>query len=152
MSCSGFRYAKELDLIRNDNQFIKDLKLIQCTVVNDIYKYGVHLIEAISGLNISLENCKINKVNDLENAFLLTLNNNIPIFINCLGEVNKTFHINLFSKNSNTHFDLLDNFSAFKRTLENFFNMIKNNKNPINPTDTINLIKILIQCKNLDVN
>ncbi len=152
MSCSGFRYAKELDEIRKNQNFINELKLINGTVINDIYKYGIHMIEAISGLNLSFEKCKIEKVKSLNNIYLITLNNNLPIFINCLGEVGKTFHLNLFSKKSNFHFDLYDNFTAFKKTLEEFFNMVKNNKNPINPMVTRDLIKILIRCKDLDEN
>ena len=47
MSCSGMRYARELDEPRADLAAYGRLKLIRGAIVLSWEKYGVHLLEAI---------------------------------------------------------------------------------------------------------
>ena len=47
MSCSGMRYARELDEPRADLAAYGRLKLIRGAIVLSWEKYGVHLLDAI---------------------------------------------------------------------------------------------------------
>ena len=69
------------------------------------------------------------------------------ILLNCLGAVNKTFHLSIFGEKGHIHTDLHDNFTAFKRTLGYFFKMVEDKVPPINPEKVIrnmNLIQLLL--------
>ena len=152
MSCSGFRYAKELDYLRNNKKIISSIKLIQGAVVNDFYKYGIHLMEAISGIGLTFKNCSINKLESQTETFHINLEDKTTIILSCLGATNKTFNLNFYGKKENFYINLNDNFTAFKRTLSDFIQMVKGKELTFDPEETVNLIKVLINCKKLNDN
>jgi hypothetical protein len=92
MSSSGFRYAKELDVLRNRPDTLGKIKRIDAVVVNDMYKYGVHMLDAISGLGLGRFK-SIMKLPAPSSSYLIELESGIPIYLSCLGEVKKTFHL-----------------------------------------------------------
>ena len=51
MSCSGLRYAAELDSMRVREPETGPVRLISGTVLNGLEKYGIHLFEAVASLN-----------------------------------------------------------------------------------------------------
>ncbi len=150
ISSSGFRFAKELDHVRKD-EFIKSIKLISSTVMNDVAKYGIHILEALSGIGIKFNKVKlIRNLEGRSESFLIILENDLPIYLNCIGKVNKTFHISIFGENKNKYVNLHNNFFAFRRTLEAFFEMVKYGKMVIDPNDTISLMNLLYNLKKID--
>ncbi len=152
MSCSGFRYSKELDHIRNEKKYINSIKIIHGAVVNDFFKYGIHLLEAISGVGFSFKNCKIEKLSSKIETYLINLENDTSVVLSCLGRSAKIFNLNIYSKNEHIEINLNDNFTAFKRTLFEFIKMVKNKDTKIDPNETVNLIKVLINCKKISEN
>ncbi len=150
MSCSGFRFSSELDSLRDLN-ITKNIKLINGTVLNDLEKYGIHILDAIAGIGISFKHIKtITRLNSTLDSFTIILKNNIHINLYCLGKVAKTFHMSIFTKNFHKHYDLHDNFEAFRRTLINFFNMVKYNSLSFDPLETIYLMELMIKLKKLN--
>ena len=102
-------------------------------------------------LKISFKHIKtITRLNSTLDSFTIILKNNIHINLYCLGKVAKTFHMSIFTKNFHKHYDLHDNFEAFRRTLINFFNMVKYNSLSFDPLETIYLMELMIKLKKLN--
>ena len=126
MSCSGFRFDNELDEIRNGILKVESIKQINATVLNDLPKYGIHLLDAIFGMNLKLGIPEtITKLNCQHDLFYINFSSGVPLLLGCLGNTTKTFQMNVFTQNRNYSFTLSDNFTAFKRTLETFFRVVE---------------------------
>ena len=54
MSTSCFRYSNEVNIIKKKiyANGIKNLKFISASIVNDLEKYGIHMLEALDELNL----------------------------------------------------------------------------------------------------
>jgi len=150
MSCSGLRYAAELDSIRASNREIGAVRLVSGTVLNGLEKYGIHLIEAIASLGgIFARPVAVTRLEAPHESFLFHFQDGVPFHLDCLGSVGKTFHISVYGERNHCHFDLHDNFSAFRRTLENFYMMVRSGVPPINPSETFHLIRLLVAARAL---
>lgn len=150
MSCSGLRYAAELDSLRVPpaQWEIGTPKLVVATVLNEIEKYGIHLIEAVAGLHPAWSHTiSVERLDVPHEAWRIELSDGVPMFLHCLGAVGKTFHLSVFGDRGHRHFDLHDNFSAFRRTLEQFFTMVKTGVPPINPDETLAVMRLIQQAR-----
>jgi hypothetical protein len=146
MSCSGLRFAAELDPFRapRSQWEIGAPKLIAATVLNGIEKYGIHMIEAIAGLDTAWGRAtSITRLDVPHDAWLIRLSDGVPMVLNCLGAVGKTFHISFFGDKGHRHVDLHDNFSAFRSTMEHFFAMVKSGRPPIDPDETLRIMNLI---------
>ena len=85
-------------------------------------------------------------------TYLINLENDTSLVLSCLGRSAKIFNLNFYSKNEHIEINLNDNFTAFKRTLFEFIKMVKNKDTKIDPNETVNLIKVLINCKKINEN
>ena len=152
MSCSGLRFAAELDGFRQPRSQweIGTPKLIEATVLNGIEKYGIHLIEAVASLDPAWGRAtSVTRLDVPHDAWLIQLSDGVPMVLNCLGAVGKTFHVSMFGDKGHRHVDLHDNFSAFRRTMEHFFGMVRSGRPPIDPDETLrimNLIQKALRC------
>jgi len=142
MSCSGFRYAIELDSLKK-RKFDHSPLFVEGVVINQWDKYGIHLLEAISSVT-DLQIESVFAVNSKTPLFVLKNKNNEIITIVTLGKVAKTFDINFYLQDERISISLLDNFSAFRRTLIDFICLIKTGKCQIEPESTLKLMQILI--------
>lgn len=150
MSCSGFRYASELSNFDKIQLEIGEIRLISGTVVKDLEKYGIHMLEAVSHFEGILgETVVITRNFSDHESFSFKFDSGVSLNLDCLGEVNKVFHLSVYGEKSCAHFDLLDNFSAFKSTLERFFEMVVTGEPAIDPQKTVQLMRLLIASKNL---
>lgn len=146
MSCSGLRFAAELDPFRapRSQWEIGTPKLIEATVLNGIEKYGIHMIEAIASLDPAWgQATSVTRLDVPHDAWLIRLSDRVPLVLNCLGAVGKTFHVSLFGDKGHRHVDLHDNFSAFRRTMEHFFAMVKSGRPPIDPDETLRIMTLI---------
>jgi hypothetical protein len=146
MSCSGLRFAAELDAFRVPrNQWdIGAPKMIHAAVLNGIEKYGIHMIEAIASLDPAWGRARsIVRLDVPHDAWTITLSDGVPLVLHCLGAVGKTFHVSIYGDRGHRHFDLHDNFSAFRRTLEQFFGMVTTGIPPIDPDETLSIMRLL---------
>jgi hypothetical protein len=144
MSCSGLRYAVEIDPLRFQEIAVGAIRLITGTVLNSLEKYGIHLIEAVASLGgVLARPVSITRLDAPHDSFVLRLENGTPFHLDCLGSVGKTFHLSMFGDRNHCHFDLHDNFRAFRRTLENFFAMVQSGRPSIDPTETVRIMRLI---------
>ena len=76
-------------------------------------------------------------------AWLMEFSDDVPFVLHCLGAVAKTFHLSIFGDRGHQHFDLHDNFSAFRRTLEQFFAMVRSGVPAIDPDETLRVMRLI---------
>jgi hypothetical protein len=84
-------------------------------------------------------------------AWLMEFSDGVPFVLHCLGAVAKTFHVSVYGDRGHRHFDLHDNFSAFRRTMERFFEQVKSGVPAIDPDETLRIMR-LIQTARRGVN
>jgi hypothetical protein len=146
MSCSGLRYAQELDELRapRSGWSIGAPKLVEASVLFGIEKYGIHMIEAVASLDKAWG--RVTKVTRLQvphDAWLFEFSDGVPFVLHCLGAVAKTFHVGVYGDRGHRHFDLHDNFSAFRRTMEHFFAQVKSGVPAIDPDETLAIMRLI---------
>lgn len=150
MSCSGLRFATELNSLKSDGVNDQKTKLISATILNDLEKYGIHMLEAIASIDKNFSTYEnITRLQSSNEAFLINCSNGTPIVLNCLGDVSKTFHLSLFLKDNHHHFNFSDNFGSFKAALKHFFEMVETRIPPIDPVQTYNLMQLITKAKQL---
>lgn len=150
MSCSGLRYAVELDPMRIAGRETGPLRLVSGTVLNGLEKYGIHLIEAVASLGGTFARpIAVTRLEAPHDSFLLHLKGGLPFHVDCLGSVGKTFHLSFFGERAHCHFDLHDNFGAFRRTLEQFFSMVRSGVPSIDPEETARMMRLLAAANSL---
>lgn len=130
MCTSGLRYACELQAGEDHVAEIGSVRLISATVLNGLVKYGIHMIEAAAGLGLGTP-VSFTRLEATHEAYHITLSGGAIMSLNCLGSVGKTFRMSLFGDRGHRHFDLHDNFCAFRRTLGRFLEMVKTGLPPI---------------------
>lgn len=152
MSSSGLRYAAELEPLRVGDISLGSIRLISGAVLNGPEKYGIHLIEAVAGLGgaFSLP-VEVTRLKADHDSFLLGYENGVPFHLDCLGNVGKTFHLSVFGDRAHCSFDLHDNFSAFRRTLHKFFEMLQSGAPVIEPLETVRIMKLLAAVRTISV-
>ena len=148
MTTAGLRYARELDPFRDGSAALGAVRQVSATVLNNLERYGIHMLDAISGLGLA----PVRRVTRLEaphESFALTLDDGTPVTLNCLGAVGKTFHLSLFGEQAHAHYDLHDNFTAFRRTLAAFFQMLATRKPPIPPRQVLDTMTLIAAAQRL---
>ncbi|WP_367606909.1 Gfo/Idh/MocA family oxidoreductase [Legionella sp. W05-934-2] len=148
MSTSGLRYAQELDSLRADISSLGDIKRIDAVVLNDLEKYGIHMIDALLGLGYGPLHSVMRLPTPVE-SYLIECKSGIPLNLSCLGQVNKTFHLSFYGTKAHHHVDLHNNFEAFKRTLQQFFTMIETKSPVIDANETIEAMQLIENAKQL---
>ena len=143
MSCSGMRYAAELDAIRTNFQNLGKIKLIRGAVLNSMNKYGIHMIESIYSF-INTKAVTVNAIDCSYECLIITNEDGSIIQIDSLGATTKIFQLDFFGEKDRFHAELNNNFVAFRRTLFGFTQMIKTGKSLIDFDDTFEILKILI--------
>lgn len=142
MSCSGIKYAPELDKIKRDIKKFGMIKLIRGTTVKSWEKYGIHMLDGIfSVIPFNVKSVQYNNSN--HESFTIFNHDGSIIQIDALGDSELALRIEFFSDVKYCRADTLNSFDAFRRTLWHFLNMI-NNKDSSDRLITINLMKVLI--------
>lgn len=146
MSCSGMRYAKELDEPRANLAEYGKIRLVRGAVLNSWEKYGVHLLDGIFHTTkkqpvsvVALESSHLSISVQMDDGSLLQLD--------ALGEVPKCFRIDIFGDRKISFHEISDNFSMFRRTLWHFCQSINNGRPAIDPQQTLDIMRLLIAGK-----
>ena len=143
MSCSGMRYARELDEPRADLAAYGRLKLIRGAIVLSWEKYGVHLLEAILALTPA-HPVSVRMLHAEHVSAVIRLDDGVLLQIDALGECPRTFRVELFGTQRTAAFDITDNFSMFRRMLWQFVESIQMGRPAIPPQRTIEIMQVLI--------
>jgi predicted dehydrogenase len=143
MSCSGMRYARELDEPRAAFESYGRVKLIRGAIVLSWEKYGIHILDAVLGMptprpvSVTMTPCgHASAVIRFEDESLLQ--------IDALGDSARTFHFEIFGTEKNGVFDVTDNFSMFRRTLWEFTKSIESKRPAIPAERTLEIMRTLI--------
>lgn len=143
MSCSGMRYAIELDDLRANISSYGEIKLIRGAVLNSWEKYGIHLLDAVFGV-IPNKPIAVTVLPSKHDSMAITLDNGALFQMDSLGSVPKTFRIDLWGTDHWSSHDIYDNFSMFRRTIWHFVNSIRKKQVAIPVAITIDNMRILI--------
>ena len=145
-SCSGIKYAPELDKIRRDiNEFGKT-KLIRATTVKSWEKYAIHMLDGIfSVVPFNVKSVQYNNSN--HESFTLYNYDGSIIQIDALGSSEPILRTEFFSDIKYYRADTLDAFPSFKRLLSNFIFRVERGLVDNSSVLTINLMKVLIAGK-----
>ena len=145
MSCSGLRYHPDI-ISSFDNELKKDdICFVNAISVLDWYKYGIHVLEAVTPI-MGCEVAQISNLND-DNNYIVKITYTsgqyllIQIGKKCFNGIKADFYTTtkMFSIKFN------DNFICFKKMLESFYQMIITNQPVIPPMETYNIVKTIIR-------
>lgn len=143
MSCSGMRYARELDEPRANLAAYGHLKLIRGAIVLSWEKYGVHLLDAVFGMTAARP-ISVWMKHSGHSFASIQLDDGMLIEIDALGENAPIFHLEFFGTTRNGAFDITDNFSMFRRMLWEFVQSIETGKPAIPSQRTLDVMRVLI--------
>jgi hypothetical protein len=136
MSCSGIRYAIELDKIKNKKE---DFKFIRATCIKDWDKYAIHMLDGV----FSIVDWKVKNVLHYRNLYILECENDKIIEICMLGNYHYPILKFEFFGDDYYQIEIKDYFIAFKRLLSHFLDIIKNKRRDC--AKSIELMNILIK-------
>ena len=136
MSCSGLRFAAELDEARSQFASYGRILRIDGVVINGWQTYGVHMLDAVFGL-ITARPRLIQRVVADHDLLAVTLDDGAVLNIAALGATRPYFRLSIYGTEGEGHFSLRDNFSAFRRTLGTFFDMVRTGTPQLPPEDTM---------------
>ena len=143
MSCSGMRYARELDVPRATLAEYGEVRLIRGAIVLSWEKYGVHLLDAVLGMTTA-HPVSVYMIPSDHRSAVVKLDDGVMLQIAALGDSAPVFQIEIYGTKRVGSFDITDNFSMFRRTLWEFFNSIKTGKPAIPAIRTLEIMKTLI--------
>lgn len=143
MSCSGMRYARELDEPRADLAAYGELKLIRGAIVLSWEKYGVHLLDAALGVT-SAHPVSVRMLHSGHDSAAIELDDGVLFQIDALGDSARSFRLELFGSKRIGAFDITDNFSMFRRMLWEFTESIRSGKPALAPERTLEIMRVLI--------
>lgn len=143
MSCSGMRYARELDETRASLASFGNIKLIRGAIVLSWEKYGVHILDAVLGMPTPRP-VAVRMMPAKHASAVIKFEDESLLQIDALGEAARTFHVEIFGTERNGAFDITDNFSMFRRTLWEFTNSIRTGQPAIPVERTLEIMRVLI--------
>jgi predicted dehydrogenase len=145
MSCSGLRYARELDEPRATLGSYGDLRLVRGAVLNDWATYGVHVLDAVFGV-LDARPVSVRAVGDGDDRATVTVttDDGTLLGIDVLGDVPLTLDVALYGSERTSRHELRDNFRAFRRTLWGFLETVRAGEPSLAPRETLDVIRVLI--------
>ena len=143
LSCSGLRFARELDGPRSRLDEYGSLRLVRGTVLYDWPRYGIHVLEAVLN-TVDTRPVAVTASPDTHASIRVETAAGYPIRIDALGDVPPTFDIDLYGSERTSHHRLRDNFTAFRRTIHRFVETARSGEPAIDPSATLDTIRTLI--------
>lgn len=143
MSCSGMRYARELDEPRANFESYGRVKLIRGAIVLSWEKYGIHILDAVLGMPTQRP-VSVRMMPGGHASAVIRFEDESLLQIDALGDAARTFHVEIFGTEKNGAFDITDNFSMFRRTLWEFTNSIESKRPAIQAERTLEIMRTLI--------
>lgn len=142
MSCAGLRFARELDELRDPAALagLGPLSVIECSVLNDWTKYGIHMLEAVQGLTGALP-VSVQRLPGRADHLAVLFEDGLLASIHCVGASPKLFEVTLRGRGAMRRIDLHDNFSAFRRVLGAFIGQLRSGTPAIAPEVTLAVIR-----------
>ena len=145
MSCSGLRYARELDEPRATLGSYGDLRLVRTAVLNDWATYGVHVLDATFGV-LDARPVSVRAVGGEDDSATVTVttDDGTLLGVDVLGDVPLTLDVALYGSERTSRHELRDNFRAFRRTLWHFLETVRTGEPSLRPRETLDVLRTLI--------
>ena len=143
MSCSGMRYARELDEARVLLADYGEIKLVRGAILNSWEKYGVHLLDAILNV-IRSKPISVESIDARHASLALQMEDGCLVQLDALGDIGRCFRVDIFGTRNITSHEITDNFSMFRRTLWHFLEAIKTGRPAIESEQTLSMMRTLI--------
>lgn len=143
MSCSGMRFARELDEPRAQLDQYGSIRLIRGAILNDWAKYGIHLIDAVINLTPARP-VAISALPARHESLAIEMDDGALFELDALGPVGRCFRLDLYGTARMSTHDIHDNFSMFRRLLFHFSQAVSTRRPAIPAADTLVAIRTLI--------
>jgi predicted dehydrogenase len=143
MSCSGMRYARELDEPRAQLAAYGELRLIRGAILHDWAKYGVHLVDAVLGL-VPARPVAVTRLPARHASLAIELDDGTLFQLDALGDVGRCFRLDLFGTGRISSHEITDNFAMFRRLLFHFARGIREARPAVPPADALASLRLLI--------
>ena len=127
MSCSGMRYARELDELRAGEVELGETCLVRGVTVKGWDKYAIHMLDGIFGA-LELEPVSVTAHEADHESVAVATRSGAVVQIDALGEVIPVFQIDVFGTQGRFSCEVRDNFVMFRRTLWHFIQMVETGK------------------------
>lgn len=145
-SCSGFRYSEKVNIIKNKIKQIGPIEKIIAVTMNDVAKYGIHLIEVLSSINpdfIRDSRVSVNKHN--QNHVCHITNDNYEVQLEVIEAGTKIFKLIFVGQNGVIDEDINDNYHSFRGLLQNFHSSFLRKAPMFDPSETIDILTVIAQ-------
>jgi len=143
MSCSGMRYARELDEPRADLAGYGRIRLVRGAILNSWEQYGAHLADAI--LNVLPGNpVAVTGMPAGHVSVAVTMEDGALLQLDAMGEIGRCFRVDIFGDKRNSSHEITDNFSMFRRTLWHFIQSIRTGTPAIPADHVLTVMRLLI--------
>jgi len=148
MSCSGLRYQPDIVTSFEGKLNREDICFVNTLSVLNWKKYGIHVLEAVTPI-MGSDIRKVSNLNDIHNYLVkieYASGQYVLIQINdkCLNPIQANFYT--IDSTYQTFFN--QNFVCFKNMLLEFNKMLETKRSVINPIETYNIIKAIIEGDN----
>ncbi|MDR6227498.1 Gfo/Idh/MocA family protein [Desmospora profundinema] len=143
MSCSGMRYAPEMDSLRRNPKSLGALRLIRGTIVHSWEHYGIHLIDLASPL-LSAPALSVYALRAAHTSVAVSLSDGSLFHIDTLGDSTPFYSLQIWGAEGRLDLEIRDRFTMFRRMLWHFFQSIQTGIPSIPPSETLEAMKILI--------
>jgi predicted dehydrogenase len=143
MSCSGMRYARELDEPHSSLSEYGEIRLIRGAILNSWEQYGVHLVDAILNI-VRTKPISVVALAAPHASFAVAMDDGSLVQLDALGDVSRCFRVDIFGTRKITSHEITDNFSMFRRLLWHFIHSIKTGTPAIDPQQTLASMRLLM--------
>ncbi len=142
MSTSGLRYSERLAALKARLPALGELRLANAVVVNELERYGIHMLDAAAGLGLAPP-AAVTRIRAAHQAYAIELGDGLPMVLHCLGPAERTFRFDVYGRLGHGHVDLLDNFAAFRNTIDRFLRMVRDREPPMPPEDVLRSMTLI---------
>lgn len=149
MSCSGMRYARELDRLRVELNS-ETVKLINGVTIKDWTRYGLHVLDAVLPVVDAIP-VAVEAVPADHDSVSVEFNDGSVLHVDALHDSSFVLDLAVYTDQRAETVQLRDNFTAFRRTLYRFIQQIRTGTPAIPPETTMLSIKtVAAGCRALE--
>lgn len=145
MTCSALRYAVEVDSARTSLVQLGEIRAVHAICLEKgWFEYGVHVLESCySLLGVGAVSVRHVGTADCHTVRVRFSNGLIGVFQVTEG-VERLFQLGFFGTGGGVTVVVSDIFAMFRRTLAEFVRMVQTGVPPIVPSETVEIVKVVI--------
>lgn len=149
MSCSGMRYARELDGIRREFDS-ETVKLMNGVVIRDWERYGLHILDAVLHM-VDTVPVTVEATPADHDSVSIEFADGSVLHVDALHDSSLMIDLAVYTDQRAETVQLQDNFTAFRRTLYHFIQQVRTGTPAIPPETTMLSIKtVAAGCRALE--